>query len=102
MVESRVGGIPELVADGVTGLLLEPGNPLALATALVHLLAHAEERASMGRAGLQRIQQIAGFEANIAQRLRVYQQVLDEFAAGNSVRTGRAIKAMAPSASEVP
>ena len=35
IVASRVGGIPEIVAEGETGWLVEPGSPLALANAVV-------------------------------------------------------------------
>jgi len=38
IVASRVGGIPEFVEDGVTGLLVEPRDPAALAHAVVRLL----------------------------------------------------------------
>ena len=39
VVASRVGGVPELVVDGETGLLVEPGDPDELAAALGRLLA---------------------------------------------------------------
>ncbi len=51
VVASRAGGIPELVADGRTGLLVEPGDPLALADALLTLLADPERARAMGAAG---------------------------------------------------
>lgn len=95
VVASRVGGIPELVDEGVTGLLVEPGNPKALAAALVRLLANTEERASMGKAGLQRIQQIAGFEHNVAERLNLYRQLADELAAKDLQRNGLPSRALA-------
>jgi glycosyltransferase involved in cell wall biosynthesis len=38
LVASRVGGIPDLVEDGVNGLLVEPADTEALAAALVRLL----------------------------------------------------------------
>jgi glycosyltransferase involved in cell wall biosynthesis len=50
IVASRVGGIPEFVEDGVTGLLVPPRDPPALATALVRLLRDRGLGASLGRA----------------------------------------------------
>jgi glycosyltransferase involved in cell wall biosynthesis len=49
-VASRVGGIPEVVADGQTGLLVPPDDPAALAQALTTLLADPERRHAMGQA----------------------------------------------------
>jgi glycosyltransferase involved in cell wall biosynthesis len=54
VVGSRVGGIPELVIDGETGLLVEPGNPDQLAAALARLLAEPELRRQLGDAGRER------------------------------------------------
>jgi glycosyltransferase involved in cell wall biosynthesis len=51
VVASRVGGIPELVADGRTGLLVEPPDPGALADALLALLGDPERCRAMGAAG---------------------------------------------------
>jgi glycosyltransferase involved in cell wall biosynthesis len=49
VVASRVGGIPEQVGDD-TGVLVEPGDPAALAAAISSLLVDPERRARMGRA----------------------------------------------------
>jgi glycosyltransferase involved in cell wall biosynthesis len=54
VVATRVGGLPDVVADGTTGLLVPPGDPSALAETLARLLASTEERARMGEAGRQR------------------------------------------------
>jgi alpha-maltose-1-phosphate synthase len=54
VVGSRVGGIPEVVADGATGLLTPPGDPGALAAALNALIADPGRAAELGRAGRER------------------------------------------------
>jgi len=54
VVASRVGGIPEVVADGDTGLLVPPGDPDALADALNVLLRDLGLAAQMGRRGRAR------------------------------------------------
>ncbi len=51
VIGSRVGGIPEVIEDGVTGLLVEPADVDGLAAAMVELLDHPERRMEMGRAG---------------------------------------------------
>ena len=79
VVASRVGGIPELVEDGVTGILVPPGDPAALAAALGRLAGDAGLRARMGAAGRARIRGIAGLECNVAARRAIYEQVIGEF-----------------------
>jgi glycosyltransferase involved in cell wall biosynthesis len=51
VVASRVGGIPELVDDGRTGLLVPPGDARALAAALRLLLESPQRRAALARQG---------------------------------------------------
>jgi len=48
VVGSRIGGIPELVEDGVTGFLFPPGDATALAGRLLWILTHPEEAKVMG------------------------------------------------------
>ncbi len=50
VVASRVGGLPEVVADGETGLLVEPDDPAALAAALSALIHNPERRRAMSAA----------------------------------------------------
>lgn len=57
VVASRVGGLPEAVVHEVTGLLVEPEDPAALAQAIASLLADPERTAAMGRAGWERVWQ---------------------------------------------
>ena len=49
VVGSRVGGIPDVVTDGENGLLVEPGDPAALADALVRVLADPELAGRFGQ-----------------------------------------------------
>jgi glycosyltransferase involved in cell wall biosynthesis len=81
VVASRVGGIPELVVDGETGLLVPPDDPAALAEAVTTLLADPDRRAYMGCAA--RTQALARFESATiaAQTLALYQQALGHGAA---------------------
>jgi glycosyltransferase involved in cell wall biosynthesis len=51
VVASRVGGVPEAVQDGTTGLLVPPGDDAALADALASLIADPEQRRRLGDAG---------------------------------------------------
>ncbi len=50
VVATAVGGIPEMIQDGVTGLLVPPADELALARALAELLADPERAAKLGQA----------------------------------------------------
>ncbi|MGH2369592.1 MAG: glycosyltransferase family 4 protein, partial [Chloroflexota bacterium] len=61
VVASRIGGIPDLVADGQTGFLVPPDDPVALRRAMQRLLADAALRDRMGQAGYQKL---AGFRAS--------------------------------------
>jgi glycosyltransferase involved in cell wall biosynthesis len=54
VVAANASSLPEIVTDGVTGLLVEPGNPAALAEAMVRLSEDSSLRARMGAAGRQR------------------------------------------------
>lgn len=57
VVATRVGGVPEVVVDGETGLLVEPENPGALAAAVRRLLADPALAARMGQGGRRRAQE---------------------------------------------
>jgi glycosyltransferase involved in cell wall biosynthesis len=57
VVATAAGGIPEAVTDGVTGRLVPPRDPDALAAALVEVLADPARRAAWGRAGRQRFEE---------------------------------------------
>jgi glycosyltransferase involved in cell wall biosynthesis len=72
VVASRVGGIPEQVEDGVTGLLVEPGDPEALAAALGRLAADPALRRRLGVAGRRRAEKAFDLDAFRRAHLEVY------------------------------
>ena len=51
VVATSVGGVPEVVRDGVTGILAEPGRPDGLARGLAELLGDEARAVELGRAG---------------------------------------------------
>ena len=69
IVATAVGGTPEVVKDGETGLLVPSGRPIAVAEALNRLLDSCELRRSMGDAGRRRMRDLFTFEAQ-AERYR--------------------------------
>src|SRR4029077_14694505 len=57
VVGTRTGGIPEVVEDDVTGILVEPRDGKSLASAITTLLCDEALRARMGAAGLERVRE---------------------------------------------
>jgi len=51
VIATRVGGVPDVVEDGETGLLCSPHDPASLGSAIDRLATDADERARLGRAG---------------------------------------------------
>ena len=76
VVASRTGGIPEVVADGETGLLVEPDDPEALAGALNTLLRDPERARAMGQAGRVRAETEFSWTAVAAQTADLYAKVM--------------------------
>ena len=72
VVATAVGGTPELVVHGETGLLVPPGDVDALAGALSELLLNPERAQRMGRAGRERVEQHFRAETSTARVLALY------------------------------
>ena len=64
-VSTRVSAVPEFVRAGESGLLVEPEDPQAFASALAALIRNPAERAAMGRAAYARLRAGFSFEAGI-------------------------------------
>jgi glycosyltransferase involved in cell wall biosynthesis len=76
VVATRVGGNPELVIEGHTGLLVPPQDPPALAGAILALLQDRGLALEMGRAGQQRARQSFSLERMASQTQLVYEGLL--------------------------
>ena len=75
VVASRVGGIPEVVSDGETGLLVPPDDPAALAAALNALVSDPGRADAMGAAGRKRAAAEFGWDAIAAQTVALYTEL---------------------------
>jgi glycosyltransferase involved in cell wall biosynthesis len=75
VIGTRVGGIPELVLDGETGLLVEPERPEALASALDSLAESPERRAELGRRGRERVEEHFSAEAIARRTVALYEEL---------------------------
>lgn len=69
VVATKTGGIPELVSDGETGMLVPFGSPEAISEKLISLLEDGELRAAMGRRGRERVERMFTWHA-VAQRTK--------------------------------
>ena len=84
VVASNVHGLPEVVRDGTTGLLVPPRSPDALADALGRLINQAALRETMGRAGRDFVAARYDWRQNARQMERLYASVLSP--AGSEVK----------------
>jgi glycosyltransferase involved in cell wall biosynthesis len=75
VVATNVGGLPEVVQDGVTGILVPPKDPNALADAIVRLLRDPELRKRLGSAGRERVLSEFRTDRIVEQTLEVYESV---------------------------
>jgi len=72
VVATAVGGLPDAVADGVTGLLVPPGDAAALRSALGRLLGDASLRAELGANGRRRAEEAYSWAAAAAALAAAY------------------------------
>jgi alpha-maltose-1-phosphate synthase len=75
VVASRVGGIPEVVDGGVTGLLVPPDDPASLADAMNLLLRDPGRADAMGRAGRERAVNEFSWDSVAAQTAELYAEL---------------------------
>jgi glycosyltransferase involved in cell wall biosynthesis len=76
VIGSRVGGIPEMIVDGETGLLVESRNAAALAAAIESLVRDPGRARAFGRAGRARAEQVFSVAAHVSHVQAVYDRLL--------------------------
>jgi glycosyltransferase involved in cell wall biosynthesis len=89
VVASDIGALAEVVDDGVTGLLFEPGNATELAARLSELWEAPERCAAMGEAGRQKIARECSTDAHYAGLHRAYGRALKFGHGGDPVQDAR-------------
>ena len=74
IVATSAGGIPEAVEEGVTGRVVPPRDPAALADALLEVLADDARRSAMGTAGRRRYERHFTADHMVEETLAVYEE----------------------------
>ena len=88
VVGCRVGGVPEVLADGVEGRLVAPGNPTELQSALADLMRDDARRRQMGQAGAERVHKRENYRSMAAGMEQVYRSAIATY--GHARRARRA------------
>jgi colanic acid/amylovoran biosynthesis glycosyltransferase len=76
VVASAVGGLVDIVEDGVTGLLVPPGDAVALRAAVVRLLGDAGLRARLGDAARERVRECCSWSVATAATIAAYEDAV--------------------------
>lgn len=74
-IATRVGGIPEIIQDGTTGVIIPPRDPLALAQAMHRLLSEPEKIQQMGLAARQRILKFFTLPQQAEATMKLYEEI---------------------------
>jgi glycosyltransferase involved in cell wall biosynthesis len=76
VIATCTGALSEVVEDGVTGILVAPGDPVALASAIIRLLKQGDLREAMGQEGRRRVQRFFDVDHVLNSNLVLYQRFL--------------------------
>jgi glycosyltransferase involved in cell wall biosynthesis len=100
VVATSVGGNPEAVEDGISGLLVPPRNPALLAQAICRLLEKPELAARLGQAARRRVEEHFSIDRMVRQTERLYRSLLERSARGERV-SSRVPDGQAPSSPSI-
>jgi len=85
VIASDVGGIPEVIEDGVTGRLVAAANPALLAEVIDQMLDDPTTAARLAETGKQRATSQFSAEAMVEGNIRVHRELLEELQSGESI-----------------
>ena len=84
VIASEVGGMPEVIEDGVTGRLVAPADPASLAEAIDQLLDDRTAAEDLAAAGKQRVEQHFSAEAMVRGNLAVHRELIEQMHSGQT------------------
>ena len=76
VVATNAGGVPEIVKDGETGILVPPKDSSAMAEAIITLLQDKERARRMGLAGRERVEKMFDIKENARKTEEIYKNLL--------------------------
>jgi glycosyltransferase involved in cell wall biosynthesis len=76
VIATRVGGNPEVIQDGVSGLLVPPRNSAMLAAAMLRLLENEDLSLRLGQAGRRRVSELFSIEGSVHATERLYERLV--------------------------
>ena len=76
VVATKAGGVPELVIDGETGILVKPADSEGLASAILRLLEDPRRSKEMGNSGLKRVMEYFGIDRHVRDIEKIYEPLL--------------------------
>lgn len=78
VIVSNMGGLPEVVENNISGIVVPARDTEATANAIERLVLDAELRSLMGRAGRERVQRLYDWNANVIQMIEIYDALVIE------------------------
>ena len=76
VVVSNIGGLPEVVEDGITGYVVPPRNPEKTAKAIEKLILDKDLRVTIGNSGRNRVNKMYNWNNNVNQMINIYKEVI--------------------------
>ncbi|MCP4716460.1 MAG: glycosyltransferase family 4 protein, partial [Deltaproteobacteria bacterium] len=78
VIASRIPGLDEVVVDGRTGLLVEPGDADGFAEAMITLMEHPERAEALGAEGKKRVAERFSIDRTVKATVALYEELLNE------------------------